>query len=189
LDSASGPDSDPSSSGSALCLPDAIGSKSPKSGAVSGIAMPPMATLWCPRTRSPGSYTRHSCDDSCDSGWSWDIVNYQQQFSSTSISEGRRTAANMRKWGYPVGPRVKPGWEFYIISHKPALLGNTALTIAGIAVDAPKTRRRLAPRVFPLAPTRRAAAPFEIDVLRNCAYRQNYYQDLTVSLLGYPPRV
>ncbi len=88
--------------------------------------------------------------------------------------------------GYPTGSGSEAGGWADIISHIMAPFGNGAQVMARSAIDSPINRRYLAPRAPLAGSIRPSGPPAQIDVLTNCVFRRKYYQNPTLSLLGYP---
>jgi len=73
-----------------------------------------------------------------------------------------------------------------MISHNADMIGGSTRAMALPSRMFPYNRRQMPLRVPLAMPIRPLEARVQMHVLKNCAYRQNYRQNLTVSLFGYP---
>ena len=88
--------------------------------------------------------------------------------------------------GYPTGPGAKSRSWTYMISHNVGMSGVVAREVVCYAASYPHNGSQPAHNIPLPVPIRPMPAWAQMHVLRNCVYRQDYYQNLTVSLFGYP---
>jgi len=80
----------------------------------------------------------------------------------------------------------EPSGRADIISHIMASFGNGSQSMACSTIDSPISRWYPAPRTPFGTSIRPPGTPAQIDVLKSCVFLRKYYQNLTVSLGGYP---
>ena len=80
----------------------------------------------------------------------------------------------------------EPSGRADIISHIMASFGNGSQSMACSTIYSPIIRRYLAPMAPFAGSIRLPGTPAQIDVLKSCVFLRKYYQNLTVSLGGYP---
>ena len=88
--------------------------------------------------------------------------------------------------GYPTGPGAESRSWAYIISHNADISGVAAREVACYATSYPHNVSQPTHNLPLPVPIRPRPVWAQMHVLRNCVYRQNYYQHLTASLFGYP---